>query len=92
MGVNKPPFEIGPIVVKSMYREVLQQISIPPAAELSNPTYTPATDGAVGCVVVPEHEMATHVILLVVRVELINVRDADALPFTCILKSLFVAL
>ena len=43
-------------------------------------------------VVVPEHDMAPHVILLVVRVGLLNVRDAEAFPLTCILKSLFVTL
>ena len=80
------------IFIKSMYGELLQQISIPPAAALSNLIYTPATVGCVGCVVDPVHEMAPHAILLIVRVELFIVRDADALPCTCILISLFVTL
>ena len=93
MGVNiYLPLKSVPTVVKSMYGKLLQQISIPPAAELSNPTYTPATDGWVGFVDDPVHEMAPHVIALVVRVELFNVRDAEAFPLTCILKSLFVTL
>ena len=61
-----------PIVVKSMSGKVLQQISIPRAAELSNPRYTPAADGWVGFVPDPVHEMGPHVILLVVRVEFIQ--------------------
>ena len=68
-----------------------EHISIPPAAALSNPIYTPATVGAVGFVPDPEHEIGPHVILLVVRVELFNVREAEAFPFTSMLKSLFVA-
>ena len=59
-----------------MYAEALQQISTPPAAELSNPTYTPATDGTVGCVDDPVHEMAPPVIALVVRVELLMLEMA----------------
>ena len=74
------------IVVKSMYGEALQQISIPTAVELSNPTYILAVDGWVGFVPDPAHEIGPHVILLVVRVELFDVRDADAFPLTCILK------
>ena len=69
-----------------MYGELLEQISIPPAEALYNPINTPATDGAVGFVVVPEHEMAPHVILLVARVELCNVREAGAFQFACNLK------
>ena len=34
----------------------------------------------------PVHEMGPHAIPLVVRVELFNVRDAEAFPLTCILK------
>ena len=49
-----------------MYAEELKQISIPPAAELSNPIYTPATDGIVGFVDDPVHEMAPHVIALII--------------------------
>ena len=76
------------IAVKSMYGEALQQISIPPAVELSNPTYTLAVDGWVGFVcVVPVHEIGPLVILLVVNVVLFNVRDGDALLLTYILKS-----
>ena len=71
------------IVVKSLYAEELTHISIPPAAALANPTYTPATDGAVGCVDDPVHEMAPHVIALVVRVELFNVGEAAAFPLSC---------
>ena len=70
------------IVVKSMYGELLQQISILPAAELSNPTYTLAVDGAVGFVDDPVHETAPHVILLLLGVVLFNVRDAEASPLT----------
>ena len=69
---------------------LLQQISIPPAAALSNPTYTPAADGWVGFVPDPVHEMGPHVIPLVVRVELFNVRDAEAFPLTCIFKVIVV--
>ena len=72
--------------------ELLQQLSIPQAVSQSNLIYTPATVGCVGFVVDPAHEMAPHVILLVVRVKLFNVRDAHALPFTWILISLFVTL
>ena len=71
------------IFVKTMYGELLQQISIPPAEALSNPIYTPATDGTVGFVVVPEHKMAPQVILLVVRIKLFNVRETDAFQFAC---------
>ena len=73
-------------------KKVLQQISIPPAAELSNPTYTPAKVRCVGFVPDPVHEMGPHVIALVVRVELFNVRDAEAFPLTGFLKSLLVPL
>ena len=73
-----------PIIAKSMYGKVLQHISIPRAAELSNPRYTLAADGWVGFVPDPVHEMGPHVIPLVVEVELFNVRDSEALPLTCI--------
>ena len=73
-----------------MYAKLLQQISIPPAAALSNPIYTPAVDGCYGFVPGPVHEMGKHVIPLIVRVELFNVKDAEAILFTCILKSLLV--
>ena len=75
-----------------MYAEALRQISTPPAEELSKPTYTPATDGTVGCAYDPVHEMARHDVALVVRVKLFNVRDAEAFPLACISKSLFVTL
>jgi hypothetical protein len=58
---------------------------------LPNPIYTPATIGVVGFVLDPVHEMGPHVIPLVVSVELFNARAVEAFPFTCILKSLFVA-
>ena len=77
-----------PTVVKSMYGKLLQQISIPPAAELSNPTYTPAAYGWVGFIAVPVHETPLHVIALVVNVVLFNVSDGDAPLLTYILKSL----
>ena len=73
-----------------MYGELLQQISFPPAAEVSNPTYTLAVDGTVGFVDDPVHGMAPHVILLVVRIKLFNVRDPEAFPFTYILKTFLV--
>ena len=59
-----------------MNGELLQQMSIAPAKTLCNPIYTPATDCTVGFVVVPEHEMALHVILLVVSVELFNASNS----------------
>ena len=40
----------------------------------------------------PVHEMGPHVIALFVRVELFNVRDAEAFPITCIFKVLFYTL
>ena len=52
-----------------MYIEELTQIVMPPAAALSNPIHTPAADGTVGLVDDPVHEMAPHVIALVVRVD-----------------------
>ena len=61
-----------------MYGKLLQQIAIPPAAELSNPTDTLAADGWVGFVLDPVHEMGPHVIALVVNVVLFSVRDGDA--------------
>ena len=67
-----------------MYAEELRQISIPPAAALSNPIYPPAANGTVGLVDDPVHEMAPHVIALVVRVDFFNVREAEAFPLTCI--------
>ena len=75
--------------MKSLYGELLQHISIPPAAALSNPTYTLAIDGTDGFVDDPVHEMAPDVKALVVRVELFNVTDAEAFPLACILQSLF---
>ena len=48
---------------------MLAHISIPPTDALSNPIYTPASDGDVGFVADPAHEMAPHVIALVVRVD-----------------------
>ena len=71
---------------------MLAHISIPPADALSKPICMLATVGVVGFVIVLEHGVAQHVILLVVRVALFNVRDAEACPLTCISKSLFVAL
>ena len=59
---------------------------IPPGAALSNPIYTPAGDGTAGFLDDPVHEMAPHVIALVVRVELFNVREAEAFPLTLIVK------
>ena len=70
-----------------MYIEELTQIVMPPAAALSNPIHTPAADGTVGLVDDPVHEMAPHVIALVVRVEFFNVREAEAFPLTCILRN-----
>ena len=75
-----------------MYEELVQQISSPRVAALSNPVYTPAAFGTAGFLLDPVHEMGPHVILLVVNVELFNVGEAEACPLTCILKSLFVAL
>ena len=75
-----------------MYGELLQHISITPAAVLSNPTYTLAADGWVGFVPAPVHEMGPHVISLVVRIDFFNVRDAETFPFTCVLNSLLVEL
>ena len=72
-----------------MYAEEPTHISMPPVAALPNPTYTPAADGTVGFVDDPVHEMAPHVIALVVRVELFNVRVAEAFPLTCIFKTHF---
>ena len=59
---------------------------IPPGAALSNPIYTPAGDGTAGFLDDPVHEMAPHVIALVVRVELLNFREAEEFPLTCILR------
>ena len=69
---------------------MLEQISSPPAATSSNPIYTPATVGDVGCVPDPVHEIGPHVIALVVRVELFYVREAEAFPLTHVNKSRFV--
>ena len=80
------------IIVKSMYAEEPTQISFLPGAALSKPIYTPAADGVVGFVHYPVREMGPHVLLLVVTVELFDVREAEAFPLTCILKSLYVAL
>ena len=71
-----------------MYGELLQQISISPAAEFSNPTYTPTAVGWVGFAYDAVHEMGPHVIALVDNVVLFNVRDGDAPLLTYILKSL----
>ena len=60
-------------IVKSMYCVLLEQISAPPAADLSTPTYTPASEGVKGFAMDPVHEMLLHVILLVVIVERISV-------------------
>ena len=70
-----------------MYAEALTQISISPAAALSNPKYTPAADGVVGFVPYPVHEMGPYVIRLVVRVELFNVREAEALSINMHFKN-----
>ena len=67
-----------------MYVEDLSQMSIPLAAALSNPIYTLAADGVVGLVPDTVHEMGPPVILLVVTVELFNVREAEAFPLTCV--------
>ena len=69
-----------------MYAEEPSHIFIPPAAALSNPIYTPAADGTVDFLDDPVHEMAPHVIALVVKVELFNVKETEAFPLTCILK------
>ena len=71
---------------------MLAQISISPVELLSNPIYTPAVVGVGGFVPDPSHQIGPHVIALVVRVELVNVREVEAFPLTCILISLFVAL
>ena len=63
---------------------------MPPDDDESIPRYTPTAVGNVVFVVVTEHDMGPHVILLAVRVELFNVRDGEAFPLTCILKSLLV--
>ena len=63
---------------------LLVHISKPPAATLAIPIYEPATVGVVGFVPDPVHEMGPHVIPLVVRVELVNVREGDAFPFACL--------
>ena len=76
--------------MKSMYGVLLVQISIPPAAELSNPIYTLAVVGVVGFVD-PLHELGPHVISLVVRVDLFNVRGGNVVPFTRMQISMFVA-
>ena len=52
--------------------------------------YPPA--GCVGFVPDPEHAMAPHATLLVVRIKLFIVRDAEAFPLTCILNSSLVEL
>ena len=57
---------------------------MPPDDNASNPMCTQTAVGSVVFVVVPEHDMAPHVILFVVRVVLFNVRDAEAFPLTCI--------
>ena len=75
-----------------MYRNVLEQISIPPDDDESMPMYTPAAVGTVVFVPDPVHEMGPHIIAFVVRVELFNVRDAETFPLTCILNSLLVEL
>ena len=59
-------------------------ISISPAAELSNATYTHAADGVVGFVVDPVRDMLPHVRLLVVNVELASVSEGDKSEFACI--------
>ena len=46
---------------------MLEQISIPPDDDEPNPMYTPAAVGTVVFVVVPEHDMAPHVILLLLE-------------------------
>ena len=67
-----------------MYCVLLAQTSIPPAAEVSIPIYTPATDGVVELVTDPVHGMGPHVIRLVVILELVPAREGEAFPFTCI--------
>ena len=59
---------------------MLAHIARPPTAALANRLYTPAVVGVVGCVPDPVHEIGPHVVLLVLRVELFNVRDAEASP------------
>ena len=59
---------------------------MPPADALPMPIYTPAAVGTVGFVPDPVHSMGPRVIPLVVKVELFNVREAEAFPLTCILK------
>ena len=53
---------------KSIYRPVLEHITIPPAVALPNPIFTQAIVGGVGFVVEPVHEMAPHDMLFAVNV------------------------
>ena len=70
---------------------LLEQISIPPAAELFIPKYTRAADdGVVGFVVDPVHEMLPPVILLIVNADVLNVIESDACPFICILHHILL--
>ena len=75
-----------------MYWNALEHISIPLDDDEPMPMYTPAAVGTVVLVPDPAHEMGPHVIALVFRVELFNVRDAEAFPLTSILRSLLVEL
>ena len=65
-----------------MYWHAIEQISIPPDDDKSMPMYTPTAVGTVVFVPDSVHEMGPHVIALVVRVVLFNVRDAKAFPVT----------
>ena len=65
-------------------------MSTPPAEELSITIYTRVAPGVVGYVFDSVHEMAPHVILLVVKVELSNAKEGDACPLIRIIKSLLV--
>ena len=53
---------------------------MPPADALPMPIYTPAAVGTVGFVPDPVHSMGPRVKPLVVKVELFNVREAEAFP------------
>ena len=60
-----------------MYYVQLAHRSIPHAAALSIPIYTPTNVGVVVFVPDPAHEMAPHVMSLFVNVEFATVHDGD---------------
>ena len=65
-----------------MYCVLLAHISIFPAAELAIPIDTPTTGGVVSFVMDLVHEIALHVLPLIVNVDIFNVNEGDTCPFT----------